>query len=224
MDSDLRNAETWVFDLDNTLYCASSNLFAQISARMTDFIAELLDVDHAEAFRVQKSYFHEYGTTLRGLMSLHDIDPHSFLAHVHDIDLGLIDLDPALDTALGGLPGRKIIFTNGSTDHAHRIMNRLGVADHFDGVFDIADSKFVPKPDPLVYQALIERHDIDPERAVMVEDMARNLKPASDLGMTTVWVRTDTVWGCEGSDSDYIDHRLDNLSAWLDALPGSVHL
>ncbi len=215
----LRKAETWIFDLDNTLYCASSNLFAQISARMTGFIADLLGVDETEAFRVQKSYFQEYGTTLRGLMSCHDIDPYSFLDHVHDIDLGLIDADPALAAALADLEGRKIIFTNGSTKHAGRVMRRLGVADHFEGVFDIADSGFIPKPDPDVYRQLIEHHNIDPTRSVMVEDMAINLKPAADMGMTTVWVRTKTVWGRAGSDGDYIDYTLDNLSEWLTGLP-----
>jgi len=215
----LREAETWVFDLDNTLYCASSNLFAQISRRMTGFIADFLDVDDAEAYRVQKKYFREYGTTLRGLMQRHDIDPHHFMDHVHDIDLGIIDPDPALDAALAALGGRKIIFTNGSTDHANRVIKRLGVARHFEGVFDIADADFIPKPEPDVYKQLIERHKIDPKRSVMVEDMARNLKPAADLGMTTVWVRTETDWGREGSDGDYIDHTLDNLSDWLNDLP-----
>ena len=215
----LREAETWVFDLDNTLYCASSNLFGQISQRMTGFIADFLDVDDTEAYRVQKSYFREYGTTLRGLMQCHDIDPYRFMDHVHDIDLGMIAPDPGLGAALAALDGRKIIFTNGSTDHAGRVMNRLGIADHFDGVFDIADAGFVPKPEPDVYRQLIKRHQIEPTRSVMVEDMARNLKPAADLGMTTVWVRTETDWGREGSESDYIDHTLDNLSDWLNELP-----
>ncbi len=218
-NTSLRKAEAWVFDLDNTLYCASSNLFGQISARMTGFIADLLDIDEDQALRLQKSYFREYGTTLRGLMVRHRIDPHRFLDHVHDIDVSLVDADPALDRALAGLAGRKIIFTNGSTDHAGRIMDRLGVAHHFEEVFDIACSDFVPKPEPRTYRRLIERHAIDPRRSVMVEDMAINLKPAAELGMTTVWVRTETDWGRAGSDSDYIDYRLDDLGRWLNELP-----
>lgn len=218
-NTDLRKMETWVFDLDNTLYCASSNLFGQISTRMTGFIADFLGVDEIEAFRVQKGYFQEYGTTLRGLMSCHNIDPYHFMDHVHDIDLGVIAPDPALEAALASLQGRKIIFTNGSCDHANRVMARLGIGHHFEGVFDIADAGFVPKPEPDVYRQLVERHKIAPRQSVMVEDMARNLKPAAALGMTTVWVRTETVWGREGSEDDYIDHRLDNLSDWLTALP-----
>ena len=214
----LKEAETWVFDLDNTLYCASSNLFAQISARMTDFIVDFLEVEHDEAFRVQKKYFQEYGTTLRGLMHCHDIDPYRFMDHVHDIDLGVIGPDPALARALSALHGRKIIFTNGSNDHAHRVMARLGISDHFEGVFDIADSGFVPKPAPDVYRLLVDRYDINAKCSVMVEDMARNLKPAAELGMTTVWVRTETVWGQEGSDAGYIDHSVDNLGEWLSEL------
>ncbi|HER26109.1 MAG TPA: pyrimidine 5'-nucleotidase [Rhodospirillales bacterium] len=217
--SELRSAETWIFDLDNTLYDASSNLFAQISARMTDFIADLLALDRRSAFDLQKKYFHKYGTTLRGLMQCHQIDPHVFLDRVHDIDLGVIDQDPALDAALSGLDGHKVIFTNGSNHHASRIIGRLGIAEHFSAIFDIVDAGFVPKPAPEVYRHLIDRLDIQASRAVMVEDMACNLKPAADLGMTTVWVRTQTDWGREGSEGDYIDHRLDCLSDWLNALP-----
>ena len=215
----LREADTWVFDLDNTLYCSSTNLFSQVSARMTGFIADFLGVDGDEAFRVQKKYFREYGTTLRGLMHHHDIDPYRFLDHVHDVDLGMIGPDPSLNAALATLSGRKIIFTNASTEHAGRVMNRLGIAEHFEGVFDIADAGFVPKPEPAVYLQLVERHKFDPKRSVMVEDMARNLKPAADLGMTTVWVRTENDWGREGSDAGYIDHTLDTLSDWLHDLP-----
>lgn len=214
-DTDLRQAETWIFDLDNTLYHSSTNLFAQISIRMKEFIVDFLGVDEDEAYRVQKTYFRQYGTTLRGLMHCHDIDPYSFLNHVHDINLDAVDPDPLLDQALASLTGRKIIFTNASAEHADRVMKRLGVVDHFEAVFDIAKAGFIPKPEPTVYRQLIDLHGIDPKRSVMVEDMARNLQPAADLGMTTVWVRNDTDWARQGSDADYIDHRAENLTDWL---------
>jgi len=213
--ADLADKQAWVFDLDNTLYCATSNLFAQIDVRMKSFIGEFLGVAPDEAFRIQKAYFREYGTTLRGLMIRHGLDPQAFLDHVHDIDLGVIGPDPALGRALAALGGRKIVFTNGSVDHALRVLERLGIDDHFEAVFDIAASNYVPKPNPAVYRRLIEAYDIDPRASVMVEDMARNLEPAAEMGMITVWVRTDSDWGREGSEADYVHHVVDDLASWL---------
>jgi putative hydrolase of the HAD superfamily len=214
----LREAETWVFDLDNTLYPASTNLFGQIDLRMRDFIAGSLDLELEEARALQKTYFHTYGTTLRGLMEHHAVDAQAFLDYVHDIDIDALKPSPALDTALARLSGRKVIFTNASTGHARRVMRRLGVEHHFDAVFDIADAGFEPKPDPAVYAQLVERHRIDPRTSVMVEDIARNLEPAAALGMTTVWVRTKSEWGREGNDGAHVHHVVDDLVAWLGAL------
>jgi len=216
--ADLADKQAWVFDLDNTLYCATSNLFAQIDVRMKGFIGEFLGVAPDEAFRIQKAYFREYGTTLRGLMIRHGLDPQAFLDHVHDIDLGVIGPDPTLGRALAALGGRKFVFTNGSVDHALRVLDRLGIDDHFEAVFDIAASDYVPKPDPAVYHRLIEAYEIDPRASVMVEDMARNLEPAAEMGMTTVWVRTDSDWGREGSEADYVHHVVDDLGTWLGAI------
>jgi putative hydrolase of the HAD superfamily len=218
----LRQAETWVFDLDNTLYPASTNLFGQIDLRMRDFIAEFLDLDPDEARALQKKYFHDYGTTLLGLMEHHAVDAHAFLDYVHAVDVDAVAPSPALDTALSRLSGRKLIFTNASADHARRVMRRLGVERHFDSVFDIADAGFRPKPDPAVYARLVERHRIDPSSAVMVEDIARNLEPAAALGMTTVWVRTDSEWGRAGNDEGHVHHVADDLVAWLGVLTGGV--
>ncbi len=210
--------ETWVFDLDNTLYPAETNLFAQIDVRMREFIADYLALDLDEAYRVQKTYFREYGTTLRGLMSRHGLDPKEFLDFVHAIDLSPVSPSPALDAALDRLSGRKIIFTNASTDHADRVMDRLGVGHHFDAVFDIKDADYLPKPDPAVYDALVERYSLDPHKTVMVEDIARNLAPAAALGMTTVWVRTQSTVGQEGADAAHVHHVIDDLADWLQAL------
>ncbi|MDP6786339.1 MAG: pyrimidine 5'-nucleotidase [Rhodospirillales bacterium] len=218
----LRQTETWVFDLDNTLYPASTNLFGQIDLRMRDFIAQSLNLDLDEARTLQKTYFHTYGTTLRGLMEHHAVDAHAFLDYVHDIDIEALAPSPALDAALDRLSGRKLIFTNASTGHARRVMRRLGVERHFEDIFDIADADFEPKPVPAVYARLVARHRIDPGTSVMVEDIARNLEPAAALGMTTVWVRTNSEWGREGNDGAHVHHVVDDLAAWLAALTGGV--
>ena len=212
------HVETWIFDLDNTLYPARFNLFDQVDVRIGQFIARVLEVDHDEARRVQKHYFRAHGTTLRGLMDHHGVAPADFLEFVHEIDYRPIPPNAELECALGRLPGRKIIFTNGTTDHADRVMDRLGVAHHIDGVFDIVDSDYVPKPEPGAYDAMIARFGIDPHQAVMVEDIARNLAPAAALGMTTVWVRTTSQWGQEGSGDDYVHHVIDDLADWLIAI------
>lgn len=215
---DLRTCPVWIFDLDNTLYPASSNLFNQVDWNMTRYVAELLDVDQVEARRLQKDYFRSFGTTMRGLMTVHNVDPHEFMAYVHDIDLTPIAPDPALTSALDRLPGRKVIFTNGSTPHADNITKHLEIDHHFEGCFDIVDAEFRPKPAQETYEAFCARFDIDPARAVMVEDMAKNLVPAAALGMTTVWVDTGEGWSRETADAGHIHHRTENLADWLTAI------
>ena len=212
----LDHVDAWIFDLDNTLYPASCNLFAQVDQRMGEFIQRFLAVDAAEAHRVQKQYFREYGTTLRGLMVHHGLTPSEFLDYVHAIDCSPVQPSPALDAALGRLPGRKVIFTNGSVKHAENVMARLGVAHHFHGIFDIIAANYVPKPDPGCYASMIREHAIDPRAAAMFEDLPRNLAPASALGMTTVLVRTDSEWAQDGRDGPHIDFVTDDLVRWLE--------
>ena len=220
-----RHVDTWVFDLDNTLYPARYNLFDLIDRKIGDFIAATLRLDAAAARRVQKSYFRRYGTTLRGLMLNHGIDPVAFLDFVHEVDVSRVPPSPGLDRALTRLDGRKLIFTNASTRHAEKVIARLGVSHHFDAIFDIADSGYIAKPQPESYAALVARHAIDPRAAAMIDDIARNLAPAAALGMTTVWVRTDSLWGRDGSDGDHIDIVIDDLADWLaevvDGAPGA---
>ncbi len=212
---DLSAVDVWVFDLDNTLYPARCNLFAQVSQRMGAFISEFLAVELDEARAVQKDYFRRHGTTLRGLMVEHDMDPTPFLDYVHDIDLSPVPRDDRLDRALTALPGRKVIFTNGTISHARRITDHLGVSHHFEAVYDIAEAGYVPKPEPGPYQDLAERHDIEPASAVMIEDMARNLVPAAEMGMTTVWVRGDSEWSRAGHQGEHVHHVTDDLIDWL---------
>jgi len=218
----LASVETWIFDLDNTLYAARHNLFDQVEGRITDYVVELLDLPRDEARTVQKQYFRDHGTTLNGLVKLHDCKPEAFLAYVHDIDYSPIPADPDLDRALHALPGRKLVFTNGDAPHAERAMERLGVAHHFDGVFDIVASDYIPKPEPVVYDVLVAEHDIDPRRAVFFEDIARNLKPAKNLGMITVWIEGESVYARAGADDGHIDHRAEELTPWLIALSRSL--
>ncbi len=212
----LDRVDTWVFDLDNTLYPARHRLFDQVSLRMTDYVAEFLGLERDSARALQKRYYLEYGTTLSGLMKFHGCDPGEFLAYVHDIDYSPIPETPELARALAELPGRRLVFTNGDVPHARRAMERLGVAHCFEAVFDIVASNYIPKPDPVVYRAMIERHGIDPARTIYFEDIARNLLPAKHLGMTTVWIGEP-----DGAPADHIDHCAAELLPWLVELTGS---
>ncbi len=212
--------ETWIFDLDNTLYSARYNLFDLVERRIGAFVAETLGLGPEEARRVQKDYFHRFGSTLRGLMVNHGTDPDVFLAYVHDIAVDRVPPNPRLDAALDRLPGRKLVFTNGSTAHAERVIARLGVARHIDGIFDIAAAGYVPKPDRSGYETLVATHGVEPRSAVMVEDISRNLAPAAALGMATVWVRTDSGWGGAGEADEHVDLVIDDLADWLSDLVG----
>lgn len=214
----LADIRAWVFDLDNTLYPATDKLFVQVSRRIRDYIARFLGLDADAAYRLQKDYFLRYGTSLRGMMTEHGMDPRPFLDYVHDVDITVIDPDPGLDAALSGLAGRKIIFTNASRDHAERVLGRLGVAGHFEAIFDVADSDFVPKPEPGPYTAMVRRHALAAAASAMVDDIARNLAPAAALGMTTVWLRNDSEWGRTGAADGHIDHVAENLVAWLEGV------
>ena len=211
--------ETWVFDLDNTLYPASSSLFNQVSRRMTAFIMEHFDIAPDAAQERQRDLFMRYGTTLRGLMVEHGVDPEPFLDYVHAIDLGLLDADPGLAERLARLPGRKLIFTNASRLHAERVLERLGITPHFEEIFDIAAADYLPKPDRASYALMLERHQVSARCACMIDDIPRNLEPAKALGMKTVWLRGEIEWAGRHGVTEplpYIDCVVDNLSDWLD--------
>jgi len=211
----LGEIETWIFDLDNTLYPASCRLFDQIHARMTRFIADRLDLTLEAALTVQKAYFREHGTTLRGLMTVDRIDPDDFLAFVHEVDLSCVPQNPVLVSALSALPGRKLVHTNGSRRHAERLLDHLGIALSFCGIVDIAVADYEPKPALAGYHELLRRHQVAPATALMIEDMARNLVPAATLGMTTAWVRNPIDWAAAGSRGDHIHHVVDDLGCFL---------
>ncbi len=211
----MEHIEDWIFDLDNTLYPATANIFPQIDKRMKAFIAALLKLPLEDAHKLQKEYYWTYGTSLRGLMINHQIDPDDFLDYVHDIDHSILEANADLDAVLARLPGRKFIYTNGSERHAVNVLDRLGVTRHFDGIFDVRASNYIPKPDPAPYATMVARHAIVPTRAAMFEDIHRNLKPAADLGMTTVWVQGGEHFPKPGEDLSHCAHMTDDLIGWL---------
>ena len=195
MLAQLSHIRNWVFDLDNTLYPASVDLFAQIDRRMTDYVARLTGLDRDAALKLQKAHFHAHGTTLSGLMASHGVDPHEFLEFVHDIEMDVLDHNAPLAAAIARLPGRKLIFTNGDAPYARRVLDRLGLAESFEAIHDIHATAYRPKPDPHAYHGLCDAYAIDPAHSLFVEDMARNLKPAKAIGMTTVWVDNGSEQG-----------------------------
>ncbi|GAA4009478.1 pyrimidine 5'-nucleotidase [Sphingomonas swuensis] len=205
----------WIFDLDNCLYPASTGLFALIDQRMGAYIQRLLGVEADEARRIQKHHFHTHGTTLAGLMKEHGVDPHHFLADVHDIALDRVGADPRLVAGLGRLPGRKFVFTNGDAPYARRVLAAIGIGDQFEHLHDIHECELRPKPDRHGYELLCARFGIDPFRACMVEDMAQNLRPAKALGMTTVWVDNGSERGNHDFDPAHVDLRISNVADWL---------
>ncbi len=207
----------WIFDLDNTLYPAENNLFAQVDRRMGEFISREFDLDLDAAKLLQKKYFHTYGTTLRGLMSEHDIAPERFLDYVHDIDFEVLQVDHVLNEAIRKLKGGKVIYTNASREYALRVMDRLGQLGLFSDIFDIKAADYLPKPTPESYHKMVRDLGLDPARAVMVEDIARNLVPASRMGMKTVWLRTDHRWSAADRQAAHIDHTVSDLADWLES-------
>jgi putative hydrolase of the HAD superfamily len=211
----LRRVRNWIFDLDNTLYPASADLFGLIDQRMTAFIQDLLGTDWTAARTLQKDYFHAHGTTLSGLMAEHGVDPHRFLSYVHDIEMDVLTEDKRLVEAVARLPGRKLIFTNGDADYASRVLDRLGLGSSFEAIHDIHACAYTPKPNPAAYQAMAQAFAIDPAESLFVEDMARNLKPAKAIGMTTVWINNGSEQGREPDDRTYVDYEVTDLGAWL---------
>jgi len=214
----LAHVDTWIFDLDNTLYPASADLFGLIDQRMTAYIGNLLGIDPVEARAIQKSYFREHGTTLSGLMRTHGVDPHEFLGFVHDVEMAAIVEDRRLVRAVAALPGRKLIFTNGDAPYARRVLAKLGLGDSFEAIHDIHACAYQPKPFPASYRAMCDTLRIDPTRALFVEDMARNLPPAKALGMTTVWINNGSEDGDRGIDRATIDYEIAEIGAWLDEI------
>jgi putative hydrolase of the HAD superfamily len=220
MHSRFSHVRNWIFDLDNCLYPASAGLFDLIDERMSSYIQRLLDCSPDEAKRVQKAHFHEHGTTLAGLMKEHEVDPHHFLAEVHDVDLDRVQCDERLARLLPQLPGRRFVFTNGDAPYARRVLERIGIGEQFDDLHDIHASSYRPKPDPHGYALLCERFAIDPAHALLADDMVQNLAPAKALGMTTIWVDNGSERGNHNYDCQMVDERITDVGEWLKSILG----
>ncbi len=218
----LEAIDAWIFDLDNTLYPASCDLFALIDKRIGLYVEQLYGCDAIEAHRIQKHYFHEHGTTLAGLIADRRVDRHEFLEFVHDIDLGRLRHDARLVAAIAALPGRKLVFTNADVPHAQRVLDRLGLGAIFEGIHDIHAMDHVPKPDPISYAGLCAHWAIEPERALFAEDMARNLAPAKTIGMTTLWIDNGSEQAADIASPDFVDYRTHDLADWLHELTGRI--
>ena len=223
------HVDTWVFDLDNTLYPRQSNLFSQIDVKMTSYVAQLLGLPREEARKIQKEYYLRYGTTLKGLMLEHRVDYRDFLDKVHDIDYSWLNPDPALGKAIEALPGRKYIFTNGDRGHAERAAGQLGILGQFDDIFDIVAAELTPKPARETYDRFLAAHGVVGSKAAMFEDLARNLVEAKAVGMSTVLIvpgafQSDFIEAWEqdghedGHEDGHVDYTTDNLTGFLSAL------
>jgi putative hydrolase of the HAD superfamily len=220
------HVDTWVFDLDNTLYPPHSDLWPKIDDRMTVFMCHMFGLDGISTRALQKYYYRAHGTTLRGLIDDYGMDPHAFLEFVHDIDRSSIEPDLSLAAAIAALPGRRLILTNGSRDHALRTCERLGFADLFEDVFDIVAANLLPKPHPDAYALFFDRHGVDPARAAMFEDIARNLLVPHQRGMVTTLVVAAEgegdhrdPWETARERPPHVDYVTDDLSGFLRAVP-----
>ena len=214
----LSNKKNLLLDLDGTVYQDLESVFGQVSKLMTKYISEKLNIDLKRAKELQTNYFYKYNTSLNGLMIHHDIPPKEFLKYVHDIDLSFMKKDKILRQELENLKMRKLIFTNGSTDHAKNVLKHLGIDDLFQGIFDITDAEYQPKPEPKAFDLMTKKFDLDPSETIYVEDIAKNLSIGKERGCTTVWLINNEEWGKMESDEDYIDYKIENLSLFLKEL------
>ena len=225
MKDSFSHVNEWIFDLDNTLYPRHTDLFGQIDLRMTAYVMRITGLAHEEARALQKQLYRDHGTTLNGLMIDFGIDPHDYLADVHDIDYGAVEHNPALGRLIADLPGRKHIFTNGDVRHAEKTLAALGFEPFFDSMFDIIASDFVPKPDRKPYEKFLREHGVHPHSASMFEDMPRNLMVPKEMGMVTVLViprngaaPSTEYWEIAGKDDPHIDHVTDHIDLFLENL------
>ncbi|NNE87784.1 MAG: pyrimidine 5'-nucleotidase [Silicimonas sp.] len=206
------HVETWIFDLDNTLYPPAARLFDQIEVKMTDWVARVLSVDQAEADRVRKDYWHRYGTTLAGLMREHDVDPAPYLNEVHDISLDHLAPAPDLAEAITALPGRCIVYTNGCEPYARRVLSARGIEQCFEAVYGVEHAGFVPKPERAAFEAIAGIDGFDHNASAMFEDDIRNLEAPFALGMRTVHVAPQT------DARPFVHHHTDDLTGFLQTL------
>ena len=211
----LNNIKNILFDCDGVLYQDLEAVFGQVSKKMTEYISKKLNIDLIKAKELQTNYFHKYNTSLNGLMIHHDIPPREFLDYVHDIDLSFLEKDKTLRYELENIKLNKYVFTNGSKEHVKNITTHLGIDDQFDGVFDIVDAEYHPKPEAITFDLMVQKFKIDPNETLYIEDIAKNLSIGKERGTITAWLINDEYWGKKESEKDYIDYKIENLSLFL---------
>ena len=211
----LANIKNILFDCDGVLYQDLEAVFGQVSKKMTEYISKKLNIDLIKAKELQTNYFHKYNTSLNGLMIHHDIPPREFLDYVHDIDLSFLEKDKILRYELENIKLNKYVFTNGSKEHVKNITTHLGIDDQFDGVFDIVDAEYHPKPEAKAFDLMVQKFKIDPNETLYIEDIAKNLSIGKERGTITAWLINDEYWGKKESEKDYIDYKIENLSLFL---------
>jgi len=209
---ELKNIKNILFDCDGVLYADLEGVFGQVSKKMTQYISNKLNVDLKKAKELQTNYFHKYNTSLNGLMIHHDIPPKEFLDYVHDINLDFLEKDTALRNELENINLKKFVFTNGSKEHVKNITTHLGIDDQFDGVFDIVDAEYSPKPEAKTFDLMVKKFNINPIETLYIEDIAKNLSIGKERGAKTVWLINNEYWGKKESDEEYIDYKIENLS------------
>ena len=215
-----KNVDTWIFDLDNTLYSADSGIFQQVSELMGKFVSKHLNIDIKEAKKIQRKYYKKHGTTLRGMMDNHGVDPDTFLNEVHQLDYSIVEPDQKLNEELDKLRGKKIIYTNANLQHVNQVLSRLELTNMFDDIFDIKMADYIPKPELNPYKQFIDKFNINTSCAIMFDDIAKNLVPAKDLGFTSVWINagyenfSDDIASSRGS----LDYETKDLSSFLNGI------
>ncbi len=211
----LSHIKNILFDCDGVLYSDLEAVFGQVSRKMTEYISSKLNVDLKKAKELQTNYFHKYNTSLNGLMIHHEIDPKEFLDFVHDIDLSFLEKDTELRYELENINLRKFVFTNGSYNHVKHITTTLGIDDQFEGIFDIVDAEYHPKPEAKAFDLMVEKFKIDPKETLYIEDIAKNLSIGKERGTITAWLINDEEWGKKESNKEYIDYKIENLTLFL---------
>ncbi|OPZ78706.1 MAG: D-glucose-1-phosphatase [Alphaproteobacteria bacterium ADurb.Bin438] len=220
----LANVTDWVFDLDDTLYPSTCDVFFKMEKRICEYMSKHIGITVDEARVLQREYYAKYGVTIRGLMIHHNIDPDDFLEDIHQIDLSVLPENKDLDECIANLPGKKYIFTNGIKSHAERVLKKVGIRNHFEGIFSIREAHFVPKPSIDIYKKMLNTFGIDPTKSIMFDDAQKNLRPANELGMATVWVRgAVTHFSKVEENPEFCDYITSDITSWLkDVLAGKI--
>ena len=210
--------QNWIFDLDNTLYSAESGIFQQVHVLMGEYVSKKLKLDINKAKEIQKKYFIKHGTTLRGLMDNHNVDPDDFLKEVHKLDYSIVGPNIKLNRELAKLNGKKIIYTNANLEHANNILSRLNLKNMFDEIFDIKMAKYIPKPEIQPYKEIIDKYTLEPSQTAMFDDITKNLVPAKKLGFTSIWIDIgeENISDNIESSKNYLDFKTNDLTLFLD--------